>query len=281
MDYATIDSVVVVCSHSYCEPIKGEIMLNVHRIPAFEDNYIWLIQAQGTNKVIAVDPGDATPVLKTLRARDLDLIAILITHHHADHTAGIVELTKDVAIPVYGPANENINGVTHPQTGRDTIAIDPAFPEFSVLNTPGHTPGHISYLAEGKLFCGDTLFAAGCGRLLGGTAEQLHSSLSHLATLPATTEIYCAHEYTLANLHFAKAVEPDNALLIQRFEQTEKARQQQQATVPSLMQDELATNPFLRCEFDSVKKATESFSGRPLLNSQAVFTALRAWKDQF
>lgn len=256
-------------------------MLNVHRIPAFEDNYIWLIQAQGTNKVIAVDPGDATPVLNTLRAKDLDLIAILITHHHADHTAGIVELTKDVAIPVYGPANENINGVTHPQTGGDTIAIDPAFPEFTVLNTPGHTPGHISYLAEGKLFCGDTLFAAGCGRLLGGTAEQLHSSLSHLATLPATTEIYCAHEYTLANLRFAKAVEPDNALLIQRFEQTEKARQQLQATVPSLMQDELTTNPFLRCELDSIKKATEKFSGHPLPDSQAVFSSLRAWKDQF
>ncbi|SFK66431.1 hydroxyacylglutathione hydrolase [Methylophaga sulfidovorans] len=256
-------------------------MLTVHRIPAFEDNYIWLIQAQGTNKVIVVDPGDAMPVLNTLRSKDLDLIGIFITHHHADHTAGIVELTKDLTIPVYGPANENINGVTHPLSGRDTVKVDPAFPEFTVLNTPGHTPGHISYLAEGKLFCGDTLFAAGCGRLLGGSAEQLHSSLKLLATLPATTEIYCAHEYTLANLRFAKAVEPENALLKQRFEQTEKARQQQQATVPSLMEDELATNPFLRCELDSIKKATETFSGRPLSNSQAVFTALRAWKDQF
>ncbi len=256
-------------------------MLTVHRIPAFEDNYIWLIQAQGTNKVIVVDPGDASPVIQTLKAKNLDLIAILITHHHADHTAGITELTKDVSIPVYGPIHETIEGVTHPQSGTKPIAIDQDFPLFTVINTPGHTPGHISYLAEGKLFCGDTLFAAGCGRLLGGSAEQLHTSLKQLSKLPPSTEIYCAHEYTLANLRFAKAVEPENTQLQQRFEQTDKARQQQQATVPSLMQDELATNPFLRCELDTIKKATEKFSGHLLQNSQAVFSALRAWKDQF
>ena len=150
-----------------------------------------------------------------------------------------------------------------------------------MLNTPGHTPGHISYLAEGKLFCGDTLFAAGCGRLLGGTAEQLHTSLNLLASLPPSTTIYCAHEYTLANLRFAKTVEPENKQLQQRFEQTETMRQKKQATVPSLMQDELATNPFLRCDVDRIKKATEKFSGHPLPDSQAVFSSLRAWKDEF
>lgn len=256
-------------------------MLNVHRIPAFDDNYIWLIQAQGTNKVIVVDPGDATPVLNTLKSNHLELIAIFITHHHADHTAGISELTKTASIPVYGPANETIKGVTHPQSGIEPIAADPDFPLFTVLNTPGHTPGHISYLAEGKLFCGDTLFAAGCGRLLGGTAEQLHASLNLLASLPPTTTIYCAHEYTLANLGFARAVEPENELVQQRYEQTEKQRQKQQPTVPSLMRDELATNPFLRCHLDNIKKATEKFSGHLLTDSQAVFSSLRAWKDRF
>ncbi|WP_289284044.1 MULTISPECIES: hydroxyacylglutathione hydrolase [unclassified Methylophaga] len=256
-------------------------MLKVHRIPAFDDNYIWLIQAQGTNKAIVVDPGDATPVLNTLKSHDLELIAIFITHHHADHTAGIAELTKAAALPVYGPLNETIKGVTHPQSGREPIVVDPDFPIFTVLNTPGHTPGHISYLAEGKLFCGDTLFAAGCGRLLGGTAEQLHASLNLLASLPPTTTIYCAHEYTLANLRFAKTVEPENKQLQQRFEQTVTMRQKKQATVPSLMQDELATNPFLRCDVDRIKKATEKFSGHPLPDSQAVFSSLRAWKDEF
>lgn len=256
-------------------------MLHVHPVPAFQDNYIWLIQAENSQKALIVDPGDAMPVLKALKQRNLEPVAILITHHHADHIGGISTLLDQFNLPVYGPAAETIPAITHPLKACDDLHIDPDFPSFQVLDTPGHTAGHICYLTENKLFCGDTLFAGGCGRLLGGTATDLFDSLQRLSTLSADTEIYCAHEYTEANLRFAKAVEKNNPELDKRIEQTRQQRAANQATVPSLLADELTTNPFLRSQQHNVKRAAEQYVSRPLDNAQAVFTALRQWKDQF
>lgn len=256
-------------------------MLHVHPVPAFQDNYIWLIQAENSRKAIIVDPGDAQPVIEALKQRDLQPVAIIITHHHADHIGGIDALLAQFNLPVYGPASETIPTMTQPLAKCDSLVIDPDFPAFQVLDTPGHTAGHICYLAENKLFCGDTLFAGGCGRLLGGTAADLYDSLQRLSTLPADTEVYCAHEYTEANLRFAKSVDSDNPDLDKRIAITQQKRSRHQATVPSLLADELATNPFLRSDDSKVKRAAEQFAGHPLDNAKAVFTTLRQWKDQF
>lgn len=256
-------------------------MLKVHAVEAFQDNYIWLIQAENSQKVLIVDPGDAKPVLRTLDEQELEPAAILITHHHADHIGGIAQLLGQYSIPVFGPASERIPAMTHPLTECENLTVDADFPSFHVLDTPGHTKGHICYLVENKLFCGDTLFAGGCGRLLGGTAPELFSSLQKLKQLPGNTEIYCAHEYTQANLRFAEAVEADSQALQNRIRQTQKMRADNIATVPSLMAEELATNPFLRSDKPEIKKAAELHAGRLLHDSESVFTALRQWKDQF
>lgn len=256
-------------------------MLHVHPVPAFQDNYIWLIQAENSQKALIVDPGDAIPVIEALKQLNLEPVAILITHHHADHIGGIDALLAQFSLPVYGPAAETIPAITQPLESCDDLLIDPDFPAFQVLDTPGHTAGHICYLAENKLFCGDTLFAGGCGRLLGGTAADLFDSLQLLSMLPADTEIYCAHEYTEANLRFAKTVDRENPALDKRITITQQKRARNEATVPSLLADELATNPFLRSEDSKVKRAAEQFAGHPLDNAKAVFTMLRQWKDQF
>lgn len=256
-------------------------MLKVHAVPAFNDNYIWLIQPENSSKVMIVDPGDAVPVIKALKTKSLQPAAILITHHHADHIGGVTELLARYPVPVFGPAGEAIPAITHALTAGSNLRLHPDFPPFEVLDTPGHTAGHICYLTEGKLFCGDTLFAGGCGRLLGGTAPDLFQSLQQLSALPADTQIYCAHEYTQANLRFAGAVEPDNPDLQQRIRDTSALRQAAQPTVPSSIALELATNPFLRSQQPKIKRAAELFAGRPLADAQAVFTTLRSWKDQF
>jgi hydroxyacylglutathione hydrolase len=256
-------------------------MLYVHPVPAFQDNYIWLIQAENSHKVLIVDPGAANPVLAALSKKNLEPVAILITHHHCDHIDGIEALLQHYDLPVYGPASENIPALTNPLTACDGLIVDPEFPKFSVFDTPGHTAGHICYMAENNLFCGDTLFAGGCGRLLGGTAPDLFNSLTQLSQLDADTEIYCAHEYTEANLRFAEAVEADNPALDRRIAEIRIRRANNQATVPSLLKDELATNPFLRSHVSNVKRAAELYAGRPLNNTEAVFTTLRQWKDNF
>lgn len=256
-------------------------MLKVHAVPAFQDNYIWLVQAENSRKVLIVDPGDARPVIQHLEQLDLTPAAILITHHHADHVGGVRALLEHYAVPVFGPAGETIPAITDPLTETESLTVDPDFPLFKVMDTPGHTPGHICYLTENKLFCGDTLFAGGCGRLLGGTAPALFQSLQKLKQLPADTEIYCAHEYTQANLRFANAVEADSEALQRRIRQVQQLREAQKATVPSVMSEELATNPFLRSDLPQIKKAAEQYAGRPLLNDEAVFTVLRSWKDGF
>jgi hydroxyacylglutathione hydrolase len=256
-------------------------MLKVHAVNAFQDNYIWLIQAEHSQQVLIVDPGDAQPVLEALNELALMPAAILITHHHADHVGGIGELLAHFSIPVYGPAGEAIPHKTIAVAEGDSFDLAADFPLITVMDTPGHTAGHISYLIDNKLFCGDTLFAGGCGRLLGGTATALFASLTRLKQLPDSTEIYCAHEYTQANLRFANEVEPQNTDLQARREQVARRRANRLATVPSRMSEERATNPFLRCDQPAIKKAAELYAGRSLETAEAVFTSIRRWKDQF
>jgi len=254
--------------------------VQIHAIPAFQDNYIWLLEIPH-QRAIVVDPGDAAPVKAFLQQHKLTLSALLITHHHADHTGGIQALTADVPVPVFGPQLEAITGITHTVTAGPADQLLSELPPVQVLDTGGHTAGHISYLINEHLFCGDTLFAGGCGRLLGGTAAQLFNSLMRLKQLPDTTKIYCAHEYTLANLRFALAVEPDNSDLQARFEHVHLLRQNGQITLPSTLATEKQTNPFLRCDIPAVKTAAETYCGRTLYSAVDVFTVIRQWKDQF
>lgn len=254
--------------------------MSVHAVAAFSDNYIWLIPSAQSQQVLIVDPGDAQPVFAALQQLQLIPAALLITHHHHDHTGGIAALRAAFNIPVYGPAAEQITGVTDTLTAGDSLQLDD-FAEISVWDTGGHTPGHISYLMADQLFCGDTLFAGGCGRLLGGTAAQLFASLQRIASLPANTKLYCAHEYTLANLQFALAVDTANIDLQKRWTDAKTMRAKNQPTVPSTLALEKATNPFLRCAEPAVRQAAEQQAGRPLDSPLAVFTVLRQWKDNF
>ena len=255
-------------------------MLSVAPIAAFNDNYIWLLIAEKTKQCLVVDPGDAAVVIEQLNARNLSLNAILITHHHADHTGGIEALVDRYHVPVYGPAHEAINHLDHQLVEGDELNL--LNTRFKVYETPGHTLGHIVYLSENdQLFCGDTLFAAGCGRIFEGKPAQMYASLNKLRALPEHTEIYCAHEYTEANLRFALAVEPDNEALQQRQQYCRDVRLKNQPTLPSRITDELNTNPFFRCQHPGVRKAVEHYQNKALPTAVDVFTALRAWKDEF
>ena len=256
-------------------------MLNIRPIPAFDDNYIWLLQSGDQPKVAVVDPGDETPVLDLLHQEGLELVAILLTHKHGDHTGGVDDLLQvwPDAI-VYGPANEPIRTLTQPVSGGDRIKLDWLGAEFEVMDVPGHTEGHVAYFGAGVLFCGDTLFAAGCGRVFSGTHEQLHDSLQKIAALPPETKVYCAHEYTIANLGFAKWVEPDSAMVQDRLERASGLRARGEPTVPSMLQEELDTNPFLRVGEQNVIAAAEDYAGRKLTPGAEVFTAIRNWKDR-
>ncbi len=187
-------------------------MQPVLHVRAFEDNYIWVIRGNSRTYAALVDPGDAAPVLAALPRLGITPVAILCTHHHADHVGGIPELLEHFpGLPVYGPAHENIDTLTQHLHDNDEVRLPELGLNFRVLEVPGHTRGHIAYFGHGWLFCGDTLFSAGCGRLFEGTAAQMHTSLSRLAGLPGDTRVYCAHEYTQANLRFAQTVEPENA----------------------------------------------------------------------
>lgn len=255
--------------------------LQVTAIPAFADNYLWLIHDQ--QHAAVVDPGDAAPIETALRSLGLKLNAILLTHHHADHAGGVEELLAQWSVPVYGPAGENIQGVSRPLHEGDRVDLTALGLQLSVLDVPGHTAGHIAYVAAEQhwLFCGDTLFAGGCGRLFEGTPAQMTHSLAKLAALPDDTLVYCAHEYTLSNLRFAVAAEPDNADLASRLAQAQQMRSRGEPTVPSTLGLEKRTNPFLRYREPSVLQTMRA-NGR--LNSDdpvAAFAALREWKNSF
>jgi hydroxyacylglutathione hydrolase len=254
-------------------------MEKIIAIPAFNDNYIWLLRHGDFAAV--VDPGVAAPVLEYLAAHGLKLAAILVTHHHGDHTGGVADLLARYPVPVYGPAAESIVGVDHPLHDGDRVKLPELDVEFTVLDVGGHTRGHIAYYGASILFCGDTLFAGGCGRLFEGTAEQMWRSLARLAALPPDTEVYCAHEYTQANLRFALAVEPDNVALRERAFDVAELRSNNRPSVPSSIGMELATNPFLRSRSATVIAAARRFRNAAVDGDEAVFAALREWKNNF
>ena len=254
-------------------------MMKVHQLNAFDDNYIWLIGCEGHNSVAIVDPGDEDPVIEYLQTHQLSPCAILITHHHGDHTGGIIELVERYHIPVYGPATERIPLLTHPLGEGDHVELPECGLEFRVFDTPGHTRGHLCYYGHGALFSGDTLFTAGCGRLFEGTAEQMYHSLEKLRALPDETLVYCAHEYTEANLRFATVAEPDNPDTAARAREVSQLRQQGLATVPATLATEKASNPFLRSHVPSLAAAAAAFAGRQLDSPAEVLGVVRHWKD--
>ena len=253
-------------------------MFDVICIPAFKDNYIWLLR-KGASAVV-VDPGDAAPVLEVLEREKLVLDAILVTHHHKDHQGGITGLLERFPAQVFGPAQESITGKTQDLCGGETVFLDTLGVMMQVIAVPGHTLGHLAYFGAGCLFCGDTLFAAGCGRVFEGTPLQMHDSLMRLAMLPDNTLIYCAHEYTEANLRFALTVEPGNINLRNRANEVATLRAKRLVTVPSTLGCEKETNPFLRCNESEIRKSAQ---GRGALtdNERVVFAAIREWKDVF
>ncbi|BDX21344.1 hydroxyacylglutathione hydrolase [Polynucleobacter sp. TUM22923] len=268
--------------------VKNTLM-QVWPIPAFDDNYLWCIH-DGQSALI-VDPGDATPVLQYLSDHKLTLTGILITHHHADHTGGILALLDALGshIPVYGPAHIDIPGRTQAMMEGDQLSITAPSIHFKVFEVPGHTLTHIAYFAnmqanleEPMLFCGDTLFASGCGRLFEGTPTQMSQSLAKFSVLPKNTLVYCTHEYTLFNIRFALAVEPNNANLINWADTASKLREQQLPTLPTTIGQELQVNPFMRCDQAEVIDSALRISGEKSLPSPAhVLAVIRAWKDRF
>jgi len=262
-------------------------------VPAFKDNYIWLIELARDHAdkaparqratvpvpVAIVDPGAAEPVIQAMEQHSLTPVAILVTHHHPDHVGGVARLAERYQVPVYGPAAEPIPALSYPLRENDRITLGDEDMAYTILDVPGHTAGHIAYYGHGALFCGDTLFAGGCGRLFEGTPAQMHRSLTKLSALPDATQVYCAHEYTLNNLTFAVQVEPQNADLNKRLDEVKSRRAQGLPTVPAPLGVEKRTNPFLRCSAPTVIAAAERFSGKRLNPGEETFAVVRHWKD--
>lgn len=255
--------------------------IEIQPIPALKDNYIWAIFNRDTREAWIIDPGDATAVFDFLRLQNLDLVGILVTHRHWDHVNGIEPLTAKFDVPVIGPLKDNISQLTRGITNNDLLTFDQLPITFKVFEIPGHTKGHIAYYSPGMLFCGDTLFAAGCGRIFEGSPEELYASLQMLVSLHDATKIFCAHEYTLNNLKFAILVEPDNSDIEERLAKISKMRQDDLITLPSTILEEKLTNPFLRCHASTLIKNVERHVNRELKTPLEVFTELRKWKDTF
>jgi hydroxyacylglutathione hydrolase len=269
-------------------------MVDVTPIRAFSDNYIWMIHGlRDRSRVAVVDPGDAAPVVEALDSGGLTLGAILVTHHHRDHVGGVTELRRRYSVEVIGPAGETIPDCTRSVRGGERFTVDAVGLEFVVVDVPGHTKGHIAYFSpprpaqpgegqgEGLLFCGDTLFSAGCGRLFEGTAAQMTRSLSALRDLPKESRVFCGHEYTVNNLRFALAVEPDNVSARDYLETARGLRSKGLPTLPSTLALEIQVNPFLRCNQPTVQKSAERHAGRSLDGEVEVFATIRRWKDGF
>ncbi|MCX7090349.1 MAG: hydroxyacylglutathione hydrolase [Legionellales bacterium] len=250
-------------------------------IPALQDNYIWMMIDHPTHSAWIVDPGDAKPVFKYLQHYRVTLSGILLTHHHGDHTYGVADLIQQFPVPVLASAHSRYPHVTRSLTDNEQFSIDDAFPKIRALAIPGHTLDHMAYYVNNAVFCGDTLFGAGCGRLFEGTPAQMYLSLQKLAALPDQTQVYCGHEYTLANLRFAAIVEPNNPMIAQRIEKTMALRDQNKPTLPSLLSEEKRSNPFLRCHLSEVKHQVSAHVNCDLQDPIEVFAALRQWKDAF
>jgi hydroxyacylglutathione hydrolase len=256
--------------------------INVRPVRAFSDNYIWLIDSpRARGRVVAVDPGDAEPVIAELQRSGASLAAILLTHHHPDHIGGVPELLRRWPVPVIGPDDSRIAQRT--LTVRDGEPCD--LPDlglcFQTLQVPGHTLSHIALWGHGALFCGDTLFSAGCGRMFEGTPTQMNASLTRLRNLPPDTQVFCGHEYTAANLRFALTVEPGNTAALEYQARVDRVRAKGEPSLPSTMALEIQVNPFLRCDHAAVAAAAQTHAGRSLDGAAEVFGVLRAWKDQF
>lgn len=262
-------------------------MLRIMPIHAFQDNYLWLFHRNNERQACVVDPGDATPVLAALEQHDLVLSDILITHHHADHTGGIDELLSHFSVPVHGPHSTRIPQISNPLEEGDVVRV--LGNDFRVIAVPGHTLDHIAFFCAAQeeqapiLFCGDTLFVAGCGRLFEGDPAMMYDSLGKLSQLPAETRVYCAHEYTLSNLAFAQAVLPRDAAVDTQLRRTQRLRDDDKPTVPSTIGEELLSNPFLRCHQEDLAASlrTESGLGENALTPVEVFAGIREWKDRF
>jgi hydroxyacylglutathione hydrolase len=257
-------------------------MLQVSPVRAFSDNYIWLIRAPADpGAAVVVDPGDDRPVEEALQQQGLRLGAILVTHHHADHVGGVAALVARHGAPVFGPAKEKMPCAAQALDDGGTAVLDHLGLQFSVMAVPGHTLGHIAYAGHGALFCGDTLFSAGCGRLFEGTPAQMLASLDRLAALDDETLVYCAHEYTLSNLRFAAAVEPHNPHIDAALAAVRHSREHDEITLPSTLGRERHINPFLRSRESAVRAAAEQHAGRALPEAVDVFATVRRWKDGF
>jgi len=246
---------------------------------AFKDNYIWTLR--NDRHAVVVDPGDAQPALDYLQREGLALAAILATHHHADHVGGVAALLERHPAPVYGPRGEPIPTLTHAVGDGDEVLIPEFDLRFRVLGIPGHTRAHIAYYGANSVFCGDTLFACGCGRVFEGTPEQMYASLSKLAALPDETLVYCGHEYTLANIEFARAVEPDNAELQGYAVSDAQKRKENRPTLPTTIGREKKTNPFLRCLQPAVVDSANKYLAARASSPAQIFAAIRNWKNEF